>query len=170
MNSATIRPELGAPRRSAGRTIAALRAGAVSPTAPRRCAAMQLPARLRAPTVRVAAAKAATARGLRTSFVDGEAAAADLTRVQFANRGLRLFVCAHLDERKPARTPGHLVAHHGYRFNGSCAREQFLQLGLSNFVRQIPDIQLPTHRQRLLSAITTFPSIGLDVGGMSSRS
>jgi hypothetical protein len=39
MNSVTIRPELGVPRRSAGRTPAALRAGAVFRTAPRGCTA-----------------------------------------------------------------------------------------------------------------------------------
>src|SRR5262245_58456289 len=137
-NSVTIRPVLGLPRRSAGGTAAALRGGAVFRAAPLECAAT-LPARLRPPAMRAAAAAAepAAAVGLWASFIDGETAPADLCGVQFADGSLRLFVCAHLDESEPARTAGHLIAHDRHRFNGAGAGEQFLEFGFSQFVRQI---------------------------------
>src|SRR5262249_17101024 len=92
----------------------------------------------------------ATAGGFRPGFIDGETASADLARVQFTNRGLCLFVGAHLDECKPARTASHLIAHDGHRLDRPRPREQLLELGLSNFVRQISDRQLPTHNHGLL--------------------
>src|SRR5262245_53274118 len=129
-----------------------------------------LPARLRTSAVRRAAAEIAAASGLRTGLVDGETASADLARVQLADRRLSLFVRAHLDERKSARPAGHLVAHDCYGFDGTCPRKQLLEIALSHVVRQVANIQLPTHNLDSSVAIATFVSIERDARWMSSRS
>src|SRR5437899_5215864 len=89
-----------------------------------------LPARFGSATARGVAAEAAAAsvRRLRTRFVDGEAATADLVRVQLGDRPLRLFLRAHFDECEPACPPGGHVAHHFHRFARSRAREKLLEL------------------------------------------
>src|SRR5262249_9734171 len=48
-------------------------------------------------------------------------------------------------EGKPAGSAGGHIAHHVNRFDGSRAREQLLELSFSRFVREVSDIQLPTH-------------------------
>src|SRR5688572_1664592 len=146
MNNVTTRPEVGTPRRSAGRAIACLRAGAAFGTAPR-LRSSTLPARFRTSTLGEAAAtEPAAALGLRPCFVDGQAAAADLARVQLGDGVLCFFVRAHLDKRKPAGAPRRLVAHHGDRFDRSGTGEQLLELVFADFVGQISDVQLPTHK------------------------
>ena len=90
-------------------------------------------------------AETAAAGRLRTGLVDGETAAADLARVQLPDRGLRLFVVAHFDERKATGAPGCLIPHHRDGFDRSRAREQLLQLRFADFVRQISNLQLSTH-------------------------
>jgi hypothetical protein len=110
--------------------------------------------------MRVAAAEAAIAAwGFRPGFVDGEAAASDLACVQLANRGLRVVVATHLDKREAARATRRLIAHDSDRFDGSGAREQFLQLRFANFVGQVSDVQLSTHNTHSSVAIATFPHI-----------
>src|SRR5205814_4262342 len=92
-------------------------------TAPRVCSPTCLPARFRPSPIRLAASESAATGGLRTGLVDGQTAAAHLRGVQFADCGLRLFVAAHLDERKATRASRRLIAHHGDRFDRSRARE-----------------------------------------------
>src|SRR5262245_7383674 len=128
------------------------------------CSRTELPAPLGASTG-VAAAEPAASRRVRTGFVHGQTASADWVPVQLADRFLRLFISAHLDEPKPTRASGCLIAHHRNRFDGSGASEQLLELGLPNFVREISDIQLPTHEHGLLCRDRDVPGIGLDAGG-----
>src|SRR5262245_13516446 len=110
-----------------------------------------LPAWFRTSSLRVAAEPAATSLRLRPRLVDGQIAAADLGGVQLIDRRLCSFVRTHLDERKPARASCRLIAHDRDRFDRSDTGEDLLQFGLSDLVRQVSDIQLPTHTQTPLS-------------------
>src|SRR5262249_51466013 len=58
---------------------------------------------------------------------------------------------AHFHEREPAGAPRGHIAHHFHRFDSSRAREQLLELCFSRFVREVSDIQLPTHELTPLS-------------------
>src|SRR5262249_8935250 len=110
-----------------------------------------LPARLRAATTCVTATEATRMLGLRPRLVDGEASPAELIGVQLGDGFLRLLVRAHFHEREPAGAPRGHIAHHCNRFYGSRAREQLLELRFSRFVREVSDIQLPTHQLTPLS-------------------
>src|SRR4051812_11605570 len=66
-----------------------------------------------------AAAEPAGALRLRARLVHGQAASAKLVVVQLADRLLRLFVGAHLHERKTARASGRHVTHHLDGFHGA---------------------------------------------------
>src|SRR5262245_51302326 len=100
----------------------------------------------------LATAETATAAAGRlwTGLVHGEASPAKLRAVERRDRVLRLVVGAHFDERKSARAAGGLIAHDGHRVHGPGLAEQVLQLGLTDFVRQVSNIQLPTHGHELL--------------------
>src|SRR5438094_70501 len=148
-NNVTIRPVLGAPRRS-GRPGAAPRAGAVLRTTPSVCSPTWLPAWFRPPPMRRSIPEAAASGGFRARFVDGETTTAQLRLVQLADRGLRLRIGAHFHEREAARASCRLIAHHRHRFDGSGPREHLVQLSFADFVRQISDVQLPTHKHGLL--------------------
>src|SRR5690349_5451743 len=103
-----------------------------------------LPARLR-PATRSAATRTAARRHLRARFVHREATASELIGVQLVDGLLGIRVRSHLDEAETAGAPGYHVPHDGDLFNGTCAREQLLQLRFTRFVREIPNIQLATH-------------------------
>src|SRR5450759_1689005 len=105
-----------------------------------------------AAAVEPAAVEPAGALRLRPGLVDRQGATAQGILIELRGRLLRFFVCRHLDEREAARTAGCHVAHDTDRFNRSRLAEQFLQLRLSNLVRQVPDVQLPTHVSRSLSS------------------
>ena len=68
-----------------------------------------------------------------------------IVRVQIGDRLLRFLVCAHLDEREPARAPGGHVAHHLDGLDGSRACEELLELRFPDFVGEVSNIQLKTH-------------------------
>jgi len=99
-----------------------------------------------------AAAETATTGGLRTGLIHTEAAPTDLTLVQISDGGFRPLVGTHFDERKSARTAGRLVAHDPDRVHRRDAREELLQFGLSDLVRQISNVKLP-HRSTPSAAI-----------------
>src|ERR687891_1930112 len=82
---------------------------------------------------------------LRPRLVDGEAAAAQLIIIQLGDGRSRFLVCAHFHERESTRPPGGHVAHDSDRFDGPGATEELLELCFSRFVREVSDIQLPTH-------------------------
>src|SRR5581483_11826194 len=56
---------------------------------------------------------------------------------------------------------------HRRRFHRTGAREQLLQFTLADFVRQVADIQLPTHDTH--SSVATVPIAVIGVGWMSPR-
>jgi len=112
--------------------------------------AQVLPTRLGSAAMRLAAAVTAALR-LRTGLVDGETSPAELKGIQLVDGLLSFLVGAHLNECKTARAAGRLVAHDIYRLDRSGASEQLVELGLSDFVRQVSHIQLPTHDRTPLS-------------------
>src|SRR5207245_2136974 len=132
ITSFTIRPAATTPRRSGGRFTADS-----SGTA--------LPARLRSAAGRAVAAESAAARRLGPRLVDGEIAAADLGRIQFANGFLRFLVGAHLDKRKPPRATRRLVADNVHRLDRAGAREELLELVFTGFIGQVSNVQLSAH-------------------------
>ena len=87
-----------------------------------------------------AAAEAARPFGLRTCFVDGEAASAELMRVELRDRFLRLFVGAHLNKREPTSLARGAVAHHRNALDCADAGKQILQFRFFGLERQIPDV------------------------------
>src|SRR5262245_36907370 len=148
----TRRPVAAVPRRSAGRGVPP---GAGFRPAGRDGCVTALPARFPATA---AAPEAATTGGrLGSGLIDGQASAADLGSVQRRDRLLRLVVRAHLDEREAARTAGHLIPHDGHRLDRARPPEQLLQLAFTRFVRQIADVQLPTHDLYSPCRGATFP-------------
>src|SRR5262249_20001152 len=141
-----VRPVDVVPRRSAGRGVG-LRAA--SRPAGRDSCVTALPTRFSPP---VAGSETSAPRRLPApGLVSRQDSAAHLCSVQRGDRVLRLLVRAHFHEREPARTARHLIAHHRHRFDGSRAREQLLELRFSRFVREVSDIQLPTHELTPLS-------------------
>src|SRR5262245_44446189 len=143
ISSFTMRPVDTTPRRSAGRTGPAAGLGAAFRPAPRDWATA-LPARF-STTRPAAVTSAAAALGLGASLVDGEVSATNRRPVEGGDRVLRLLVRTHFDEAKSARAAGRLIAHDVHRLHGPGPREQLLQLVFTDFVRQVADIQLPTH-------------------------
>jgi hypothetical protein len=94
-----------------------------------------------------AAATAAAAKGapaaffLRTSFVDGESAAAEVDAVQLLDRGLGLFRRAHGDERETAGAAGHLVHGDVHISHGTELAKSRAQLVFRRVERHIADVE-----------------------------
>src|SRR5262245_27274102 len=87
----------------------------------------------------------AAARGLWTGLAHGEVSAANLRPIQRGDGVLRLFIRAHFDEGKSACATGCLIAHDVHRLHRPGPREQVLQVRFTDLVRQVSDVQLPTH-------------------------
>jgi hypothetical protein len=98
-----------------------------------------------ATTTAASAAPAAAAFGLRSGFVDGQAASFDLFSVQGSDGGLGFRVATHLDKAESLGSAGVSVHNHLCGLHGSMCRKNLLQRAVSNAVGQIAYVQLLAH-------------------------
>src|SRR5688572_8232541 len=95
-----------------------------------------------------ATAAAATATGTvfaGLGLVDGEGSAVEVLAVQGRDRGLRLGVAAHLDERETLAPTGVPVLNDLGGLHGAVLPTQLLEVRARGVIAEISDVQLAAH-------------------------
>ena len=99
------------------------------------------------PTTKVAAGRALFAR---TGFIDGQCTALEILAVELFDSTVGLFLAAHLDEGKPARTVGKLVHNQFALHDMTDLFEQIKNIPFGGVEGQVADEKSGSHTDTFL--------------------